>query len=194
MSITLPGDLIQEPDVEQTAYLVHNLWNYEISVGFCSTGCPDAAFHFELNRTRDLSVATSSEAVEVTEDDLLPSFYLGFGNHVRVYCPNAAVTSPSRYAPAACQRSQGDWVEFRRGWEKVELGKVTYDQFGSSATLVFPRLNAMPTNFLDPPRLYWFSWGKRTSMSALLITGIVFMCLFAVELGIIVFVVIAECC
>jgi hypothetical protein len=171
--ILFPLSQVENRDTEQTVFLVHNLWNYQISVGLCSDSCENPPFLFNHSRTDG-----AKDLESLLEDDLLPSDLIGPSDHVRVFCPNSSLPSRGREPAPVCQDPSGAWYDLDGLFEKLEVGKVKYSGLSSNQTsVVFRALTVTPRDFIEAPQMYWFSEGKAGSMNDVLITGIVFFTL-----------------
>jgi hypothetical protein len=189
LRVPLPYDMIKEPAVEQKAFLIHNLWNYQIS-GSLRAQSSTGGFTFSLSRNRILSSSFSSNGVDIAKSDFIDGGFFGPDDRVKIYCPNVTVSIDGQHP--SCDRSRGDFAFLTSRYEKVELGEVNYDDIsgGGSLEFVFSALSAVPTDFLDPPQLYWLSFG-RVGMNAILITGIVFA---SITVATIVLAICCKCC
>jgi hypothetical protein len=166
-AIPFPLSSIEQPEIEQTVLLIHNLWSYEIQLTLCSQPCSTSPFLFKLARD---GVSSFHGLHMIAADGFLPSA-LVTDKKVNVYCPNPI--NLNRPEPASsCPKATGLF-------EKIEIGQVRYSDLNKSSegSLVFRTLLATPRDINFRPQLYWASWAKPPRMNAVLITGIVFLSL-----------------
>jgi hypothetical protein len=54
-AVHLPISLIPHLDLNQTMFLVHNLWNYDIDLALCSGSCENPSIRFAASRSDGVS-------------------------------------------------------------------------------------------------------------------------------------------
>lgn len=167
-------------NIPQRVWLIHNLWGLNFSVSF-------AGVNISYERNMDGSESQVSPST-LKLRDFLPDIFQE-SHRFRVYCGFSNRTGENLGIGDACIDSPFP-VLLNGDYEAIELTEATYhyktrtwemdgyvtEWHLSTRDLDFASLSVKPKDFLDPPQLYFVSWGSdRPAVLSMRIFG--FICL-----------------
>jgi hypothetical protein len=184
----VPLKAIHRPEIDQTAFVIHNLWGYSFHIAVCES--PNCGMK-QLDTTITYNFEFGEELIndEVFSLDVLDGEIVN-GRRVAVSCPNRTIATDELGIGRACSEVGGYWAEIDQMLEYREIGDVNYAALGSEGEvwLRFDNLIAIPRDYgVEAPQLYWVSWSEPNTLG-LVMSGSVF-----VGIGSVIFSFLSAC-
>jgi hypothetical protein len=149
---------------ETSAHLIHNLFGYDIDLRLLRHG---QSYAFSVKRNAAVGVFDTEEIDRVTSRSLPDT--LKIGRFFRVSCPYSTVVTVNANVEPQCQRAIGSFVELADKYEVIDLpGGLPSN--ATEFSIVFVRLAAVLTNYVEDPQLYIGVW-KRSDTDSLMVGG-----------------------
>lgn len=157
---------IEDPEEEQTLYLLHNMWGYDIDITVMDAR-KDVYLKFSTQRNLDYDEIDSNIVSETIPSELMHHGY------VFTRCPtNHTLITMEENVEPDCNNPGGYIMPIRHDLQRISLGKFTFNSCVPPIHFIFHKLRALPMNFVDTPQMYITSWKDKSTRTVLLSIGL----------------------